>query len=262
MPFTFAPSWITIGRTASLSCTGCGNCFANVVAAAFERPGVLVDPAGRDVPPGLEARVTDDPAAVGEALDRALDAGPLAAAAFRDRVDAHLDRVASLASDLAEAPHLDAPAPVLPGSTLDDERARYARAARALTARLAQQQAAFADRERDLEDWLRGIAVELSEKDVRFNLVWQKVHQADLLYHFHKERADHADEHLAPLREEIAWLRGVVGERDRQLEAARRRLSDVTRRPWRAIRGSNYEDDAGAGSPPDAPQGPVGEGDG
>ncbi|MGE5227208.1 MAG: hypothetical protein ACM3OO_10080 [Planctomycetaceae bacterium] len=234
----------------------------NVVAAAYGRPSSLVDPAGHDLPPGLETRATEDPSSLAEALDRALGAADAVdPGALRDRVDAHLDRVAALAASLAEAPHLDAPAPVVAGSSLDDERERYARAARALTARMGQQQVAFADRERDLEDWLRGFSLELSQKDVRFTLLWHKVHQADLHYHFHKERADRHEEEIARLQKELDWLRKVTAVRERQLEAARERLSDVTRRPWKAIRSSNYEgaegEDLDTNAPPGEDPGPA-----
>ena len=111
---------------------------------------------------------------------------------------------------------------------MDDERERYARAARVLGRRMAEQQAAFVQRERDLEEWLREQATQIVEKDIRFTKLWRKLHEADRHYNWHKRRADQAGVVQDKMREEIDWLKRLVEERDATIERQRRDIRKLS----------------------------------
>jgi polysaccharide pyruvyl transferase WcaK-like protein len=187
----------------------------SVLAAAYGRPVVTVN---------LEDRpaLTDLAACVG-AEDRVVtDVGDLAAAYERTRersigdaveaatvaLDRHLDHLAGLATAVevrSEEP------PTIEGSTLADERERYAIATRSLAARMAATQAAFAERERDLRAYIDAQARELVEKDIRFTRLWRRLHEGDRHYHWHLRRADEAEAANEQLRAEVEWLRSAGG---------------------------------------------------
>jgi hypothetical protein len=204
----------------------------NVAAAAYDRPGVLLNLAGGSKLPGaggvlgLPERVVSDPADVADAYERVWSRGSIAARVqdLRAAIDRHFDRLAQLAAGV-ESP--DEAAPVMPGSTLDDERERYARATRALGRRMAAQQAAFDDRERALEEWVRGQATQIVEKDIRFTKLWRRLHEADRHYNWHKRRADQASVLTDKMQEEIDWLKGIVEEREATIERQRAEIEQL-----------------------------------
>jgi hypothetical protein len=192
-----------IGRSRSL----------HVLAAAYDRPAVLLDlgdaPRFADLAARLgtpERRVTSVDA-LRRAYDEAVARGSVAAQVDEAiaSLDEALDRLASLASYVelrAEVP------PVAPGSTLADERERYAIATRALAARMAAAQAAFAERERDLRGYADAVNRELVERDIRFTKLWRRVHEGDRHYHYHEHRANEAELRIDHLEREIEFLRG------------------------------------------------------
>jgi polysaccharide pyruvyl transferase WcaK-like protein len=216
----------------------------NIVAAAYDRPGLMLNLPGRAKREGagrllgMPERVVVDPAEIPAVFGRIQARGTIAARVddLCARLDEHFGRLAELASSVEV--RLDAP-PVLPGSTLADERERYALAVHALGARMAEQQAAFADRERDLAEWIKGQAAQIVEKDIRFTKLWRRLHDADRHYAWHKGRADDAEELIERQRAEIEWLGAVADERQREVDQLR---ADVVRllgrRRWirRALR--------------------------
>ena len=199
----------------------------NIVAAAYDRPSLMLNLAGQAKLQGAgrvlgaPERVVGDPAELADAFERVWAQGSIAARVddLRRRVDEHFDRLGGLATSI----EVDGgrPAPVVEGSTLDDERERYARATRALAARMAAQQAVFADRELDLRSWLDAATRESTEKDIRFTRLWRRLHEGDRHYAWHKDRADEAESLLARTQEEVAWLRGVLQEREELIEGQR-----------------------------------------
>jgi hypothetical protein len=192
-----------VGRSRSL----------HVVAAAYDRPAVVVD---LDDAPGLadlaarvgtsERRVTSI-ASIHQAYDAVVERGSIAALVepVAASVDDALDRVASVVTDVEV--RVDAP-PVVEASSLADERERYAIATRSLAVRMAATQAVFAERERDLRTYADAVNRELVERDIRFTKLWRRVHEGDRHYHFHKHRADEAELRIAHLEKEIEFLRG------------------------------------------------------
>jgi polysaccharide pyruvyl transferase WcaK-like protein len=190
----------------------------SIVAAAYDRPGVMLDLAERSKLPdvgellGAPERVVDDRAAIASAYRRVWDRGSIAAEvdAIRARVDAHFDRLAELAvASRAGADRSPSPS----SARLEDERERYARAARSLGPRMAAQQAAFADRQLDLETMVARQAHDALRKDAALGA---------------------ADEKNALLQEEVGWLRGIVAERDAELDRLRPLLKYSP--PWIARR--------------------------
>jgi polysaccharide pyruvyl transferase len=204
----------------------------NVAAAAYDRPGLLLNLAGGTKLPGaggvlaLPERVVSDPAEVADAFERVWSRGSIAARVHDlcSAIDRHFDRLAKLAAGIDDH---DEAAPMMPGSTLDDERERYARATRALGRRMAAEQAAFADRERDLEEWIRDQATEIVEKDIRFTKLWRKLHEADRHYNWHKQRADQASVLTDNMQEEIDWLRGLLEQREATIERQRSEIEQL-----------------------------------
>ena len=192
-----------VGRSRSL----------HVVAAAYDRPAVLLDlkdaPRFDDLAARIgtpERRVTTI-AAIHGAYHAAVQRGSVTELVERvaASVDDALDRIASLATDVEV--RVDAP-PVVPASSVADERERYAIATRSLAARMAATQAAFAERERDLRAYADAVNRELVERDIRFTKLWRRVHEGDRHYHYHKHRADEAELRIAHLEKEIEFLRG------------------------------------------------------
>jgi hypothetical protein len=204
----------------------------NVTAAAYDRPGLLLNVAGGSKLQGaggvlgLPERVVSDPAEIADAFERVWRRGPIAARVddLRSAIDRHFDRLAQLASGIESS---DAAAPVMPGSTLDDERERYARATRALGQRMAAQEAAFSDREEALEAWIKDQATQIVDKDIRFTKLWRKLHEADRHYNWHKRRADQASVLTDKMQEEIDWLKGIVDEREATIERQRAEIDQL-----------------------------------
>jgi len=185
----------------------------HVLAAAYDRPAVLVDLDGAERFADLvrrvgtpERRITSIDA-LHRAYDEVIERGSIAA--LVDDIGASLasafDRIAALASDVEV--RVDEP-PVLPASTVAGERERYAIATRSLAARMAATQQAFAERERDLHGYADAVNRELVERDIRFTKLWRRVHEGDRHYHYHKHRADEAELRIAHLEREIEFLRG------------------------------------------------------
>jgi hypothetical protein len=192
-----------VGRSRSL----------HVTAAAYDRPAVLVDledaPRFADLASRLgapERRVTSIHE-VADAYEGAIARGSLAEPVARavGAIDDALDAIAALAATVDVG--ADDP-PVLPSSTLADERERYAIATRALATRMAEAQRAFAERERDLHAYADAVNRELVERDIRFTKLWRRVHEGDRHYHYHKHRADEAELRIAHLEQEVEFLRG------------------------------------------------------
>ena len=73
------------------------------------------------------------------------------------------------------------------------------RAARALRARLREEERAAHDREQDLLTYNERLNTEIVAKGPRFTALWRKIHEADRHYHWHKLRADRADEEIEKL---------------------------------------------------------------
>jgi hypothetical protein len=192
----------------------------NVIAAAFDRPGLVLDTASQSKLTGfvemLEApeRSVSAPADLAVAFERVLAGGSVADTVGRLRaaVDVHFDRIAALATE-RDVARRAAQGPLRKPLGSSEERTRYERAAAALGARMAAQQASFADRERDLEGWIEAQAREIAEKDVRFTRMWRKIHEGDRHYHYHKGRADRADEQIAALEAENQRLRAILKRR-------------------------------------------------
>jgi polysaccharide pyruvyl transferase WcaK-like protein len=190
----------------------------NIVAAAYDRPGLMLDLAGQSKLRGAgellgaPERVVDDHAAIASGYRRVWDRGSIATEvdALRVRVDAHFDRLAQLAAAAgsSEEPRSPAVAP-----RLEDERERYARAARSLGPRMAAQQAAFADRQRDMETMIARQADDALRRDAALNA---------------------AGEQIGRFTEEVSWLRGIVAERDAELARLRPMLRYSP--PWIARR--------------------------
>lgn len=88
--------------------------------------------------------------------------------------------------------------------------------------RLAEAHAAAWDRERELTRLMDIQGREIIEKvDIRFTRLWRRMHEADRHYNFHKDRADRADERERAFREEVAWLKGVLEEREAEIARMR-----------------------------------------
>jgi polysaccharide pyruvyl transferase WcaK-like protein len=172
----------------------------NIVAAAYDRPGLMLDLAGQSKLGaagevlGAPERVVNDAASIVSAFRRVWERGSIADEVdlLRARIDAHFDRLAQLASagsDMEERPPARSTRP-------EDERERYARAVRSLGPRMAAQQAAFADRQHDLETLIAVQADEALRTDARLST---------------------ANEEIGRFRDEVGWLRGIIAERDAEL---------------------------------------------
>jgi hypothetical protein len=172
----------------------------NIVAAAYDRPGLMLDPAGRskhgeaELLEALE-RVVGDAAMITSVYQRIWDRGSIVAEvdALWARLDAHFDRLAELAATAGAA---TVPPAAARSTRPEDERERYARAVGSLGPRMAAQQAAFADRQHDLETMIARQADEALRRDASLST---------------------ANEQIARLREEVGWLRGIIAERDAEL---------------------------------------------
>lgn len=216
----------------------------NIVAAAYDRPGLMLNLAGQAKLEGAgrvlgaPERVLSDPDELAGAFGRVWERGSIAARIddLRRRVDEHFDRLGELATSI----EVDGGrgAPVMEGSTLDDERERYARATRALAARMVAQQAAFADREHDLRAWLEAAMREITEKDIRFTRLWRRLHEGDRHYAYQKKRADEAGSVQAALREEVDWLGGLLEGSERLVEHQRAEIDRLRGREgwWPCLR--------------------------
>ena len=192
-----------VGRSRSL----------HVTAAAYDRPAVLLDlddaPRFADLVwrMGAPERRVRSPDAIVDAYEAVLERGSIAEPVRRvvAALDDGLDALAALASDVQV--RVDEP-PVVPSSTVADERERYAIATRSLAVRMAATQRAFAEREHDLRAYADAVNRELVERDIRFTKLWRRVHEADRHYHYHKHRADEAEIRIAHLETEVEFLRG------------------------------------------------------
>ncbi len=190
----------------------------NIVAAAYDRPGLMLDLAGQSQLRGAgellgaAERVVGEARSIAPAYERVWDRGSIATEvdALAVRIDRHFDRLAELAASAGS--QAEESSPPLP-STVEDERARYTRAARALGPRMAAQQAAFADRQRDLEAMIEGQADEALRAAARLNS---------------------ANEQIDRFREEVEWLRGIIADRDAEIASIRRFLKSSP--PWVARR--------------------------
>jgi len=171
------PSWTALERVAAIaesavyvghSPTGCA------IAAAYGRPAVWTG-APEDVP-GMAV-------ALGAHAD---------AAAAITRARAHPPAAAAVAAQLAE---LDAAFDAL----VDALDGSQDRAERALRIRLREEERAAAARERELLSYNEQLNTEIVAKGPRFTALWRKIHEADRHYHWHKLRADRADEEIEKL---------------------------------------------------------------
>ena len=173
-----APPWTVGDRVAAIagsaayvgaSPTGCA------IAAAYGRPAVWT---------GAPEAAPSFAVALGTASD-------IATAATRART--HPPDPARIAAQVAE---LDAALDALVGvlAVTDDARGQ-----RALRIRLREQERVAADRERDLLAYNEHLNTEIVAKGPRFTALWRKIHEADRHYHWHKLRADRADEEIEKL---------------------------------------------------------------
>ncbi len=153
-----------------------------LVAAAFGRPLVLVG-ASHAMP---ASAVTAG--AIVETLARGGSIAPAEVAERRARLDAHLDGVAALATQAPAAP--------------DD------RSVRSLAARLAAQESAAAERERELQTMIEQLSRRLTESDVRFTTLWRKIRECDKHYAYQFTRAEKAEARVKVLEAQVARLGG------------------------------------------------------
>jgi hypothetical protein len=186
---------------------------AGMIAAAFDRPAALLDPASApalaDVVGtlGTPERLVRDPGTLAEAFESAVGRGSIAprVAELRMELDEHLDAIAALATS--------------EGS---------------VAARLAAQEAASARREEELRDLIEGLTRQITEGDIRFVKLWRKIRECDKHYAWQFERAEAAEELTRQLQGEVAWLTAIVQEYRRSwvcrgYMAVRRRAVKVLR---------------------------------
>ncbi|MEP6759714.1 MAG: hypothetical protein ABJB55_11015, partial [Actinomycetota bacterium] len=138
--------------------------------------------------PAVWTGVLEDAPALAIALGQDADA-----AAAVDRARAHPPAAAALASRVAELDAaFDALAETLQGTSVD-------RGERTLRIRLREQERAAAAREQELLAYNDRLNTEIVAKGPRFTALWRKIHEADRHYHWHKLRADRADEEIEKL---------------------------------------------------------------
>jgi len=137
---------------------------------------------------GAPERLVRDAAEVPKAFE---NAGSVAERVreLQERVDAHFNRLAGLAGKAVPRRGRSTPAPE--SHIEEDDLLRTAH--HALAARLAEQQHVFADRLTELQHVIEEERARLAERE----------------------------EILAKIREEIAWLRGVISERETELQRIR-----------------------------------------
>ena len=173
-----APRWTALEHAAAIagasvyvgaSPTGCA------IAAAYGRPAVWTG-APEDVPTFAVA--------LGEHAD---------AAGAVTRARAHPPDPAAVAAQVAE---LDAAFDALVRAL---EQEPGDRAERALRIRLREEERAAAEREQELLAYNEQLNTEIVAKGPRFTALWRKIHEADRHYHWHKLRADRADEEIEKL---------------------------------------------------------------
>jgi hypothetical protein len=222
------------------------------VSAAFDRPGVLLEPAG---PAGLDTAeafaapegVVDDPSTIAEVFERVWRRGPDVerTAELRARVDAHLDRLAGLVTAGGEDGALAAGAST--GAVLTGREPDGSADTRALLARLAAQEAASAQRERELQELIDSLTRQITEVDVRFTKLWRKIRECDKHYEWQFNRAERAEARLGNVDQEIAAVHAILQERDQTIAEFGRHLMPWYRarrrlRRWRAERATRAAD--------------------
>lgn len=182
----------------------------NIVAAAYDLPGLFLDLAGLD--PRLEGqalfldapeRLVREPGELALAFGRVRHRGSFAHHLdhLRRRLDAHADRLAALCTGAPDDAEPRTPRPEPPPM---DERERLVRANAALADLLAAAQAAFADREVELRDRIHALASDLETAEARSRTTVTEL-----------------DDLTRRLKEEVAWLRGVVAEHEAEIERLR-----------------------------------------
>ena len=152
-----------------------GSAAGCAIAAAYGRPAVWTG-APEDLP--TPAIALGHEAGVAAAIDRAR-AHPPAAAAVASRL-AELDAVFDALAESLQAQPTD-------------------RGERTLRIQMREQQRAADTREHELLAYNEHLNAEIVAKGPRFTALWRKIHEADRHYHWHKLRADRADEEIEKL---------------------------------------------------------------
>lgn len=155
-----------------------------LAAAAFGRPGVRV---GEEPVGGPEIT---DPASVASVFGTGGAIASEHVDGMRARLDAHFDAIAALATGAAPADPRD-------------------RSIRSLAVRLAEQERAASDRERELEAMVAQLSRRLTETDVRFTALWRKIREGDTHYNWQFSRAEAAEAEFDRLKEEVERLRAT-----------------------------------------------------
>lgn len=153
-----------------------------LVALAFGRPAVVVGHGGvieGSVPADLIAATFEGGGSIGRER----------VAQMRASLDAHLDRIAALAGRL-------------PATEVRE------RSIRSLAARLAEQESAAAERERELQVMIDQLSRRLTEGDVRFTTLWRKIRECDKHYNYQFTRAEKAEARVKVLEAQVARLGG------------------------------------------------------
>lgn len=206
--------------TAAIACSAGfvgSSLHGNVVAAAFDRPGLFLDLArqakleGQAMMLDAPERHVDDVAELASAFARVTARGSIGDHVdhLRRRLDEHFDWLAKLA--LSAGPRVgDAtPSAVAAGFGRVSEPESHAPASRMLASRMSAQQAAFADRESDLRERIRTL-IDLRSRD--------------------QSALGELDELVRRLKEEIAWMKGLLEEREgllRENEGLRREQEEL-----------------------------------
>jgi polysaccharide pyruvyl transferase WcaK-like protein len=172
----------------------------NILAAAFDKPAVALNLADQAKLDGLAAMLEAPERLVRDAADitKAFEsAGSIRerVGELQERVDAHFDRLAALATKTAPRPRKrEMEASVEPDDRDHEEEGYLLRLAHdALASRLAEQQHVFADRLTELQHAVEEERATLAERE----------------------------EHLAKMQEEVEWLRGIIEVREAELRRIR-----------------------------------------
>ncbi len=173
-----APRWTVLERVAAIAEAAAyvgSSPTACAIAAAYGRPAVWL--AAPDDAPSFAVSLGGSRDLAAAIVRARMHPPPLATVeGLRAEFDAACD---ALVEALAPA---------------DDDRA-----ARALRARLREEEQAAHDREQDLLTYNEQLNTEIVAKGPRFTALWRKIHEADRHYHWHKLRADRADEEIEKL---------------------------------------------------------------
>jgi hypothetical protein len=195
-----------------------------LVAAAFGRPTVVVASDGGTGASGVPADTIAETLQNGGSIDASR------AEQLRARLDAHFDRIAALATQA-----------VTVGSG--------ERSIRSLAARLAEQEAAAAGRQRELEVVITQLSHRLTEGDVRFASMWRKIRECDKHYNWQFNRAEAAEAEVARLQAQVTRLGGRYG-----LPWWRRAYLAVRRLGGRVLRRLGLRPPLPTGSTDDGPE--------